>query len=1171
MNVETIKLEEFHEAVPSYAILSHTWGKDNEEVSFRDVQEGKFEKDGALPIKLDGCCKQAKEDGYRYIWIDTCCIDKTNSVELHEAINSMFRWYMDASICYAYLSDVPIDDSPRDPISKFFSSRWFERGWTLQELLAPPILRFYNSKWRYLGTKGEMCDTIERITGIPSPFLLGIADLQAASVAQRMSWAARRVTKRKEDIAYSLLGIFGVTMPMIYGEGGDKAFRRLQEQIMKDIGDDSILAWGLNLAKPIPENSSEVISRGILAAAPSDFANCGQIARREQSSRNLFNMTSGSLQLHLSILITSSGEKYGLLKCGPEYDTKQVVGIPLTITSREPSNEYIRPQGRYSVLLPNTASEASIKLIRIRNEHQSMALAATNQRYWFHVQESVETNLELIDVVPRSRWHKERALIEMATVSDDHVMQQTLARFRHKEEGSHDFVILLEFGAQTSQTQARCHVMISSRDTSLEDVARKLSYIRQKAFGKKIASNGILNLQVTLEPIATQPMFIIRPTATSSSPEITIDVTWELRQLDLTLEIEIIAMAEGEISLEEQSLGLDVEEKSASLDRLKKDLEAVEDYRRKLDEKRRLLIKGLEDGVQEMDQLNIRCKGLRQGRESMSKRRLETQRCLNELLDNTIVAKVASGNGHESDAEDGHSTLSWAVANGHEAVVRLLFEKGVDVESKNKRGETPLIWAAANGHEAVVRLLLDKGANIESKDNEGQTSLSWAAASGYEAVVRVLLDKGGDIESKDKGGQTWGDKEGWTPLIWAAANGHEAVVRLLLDKGADVELKDSGGQTLLSRAAANGHEAVVRLLLLVTGTDIESKDKDGRTPLIWAAVNGHEAMVRVLLDKGADIESKDKGGLTWKDKDGRTPLIWAALNGHEAVARLLLDKGADVESKDKGGQTGKDKEGWTPLIWAAANRHEAVVRLLLDKGANIESKDKEGRTSLSWAAASGYEAVVRVLLEKGADIESKDKGGLTWKDNDGRTPLIWAAVIGHEAVVRLLLDKGANIESKDNEGRTSLSWAAAGGHEAVVRLLLDMGADIESKEDLRNWTPLRQAAWPRREAVVRLLLDRGADINSKDTGNWTSLTLAAAQGHEAMVKLLLERGAFIEPRDVNGYTPLSLAAEYGHRGVVRLLLEAGADIKWKNNEGRTPLNLAAKNGHHLVVKMLESN
>jgi hypothetical protein len=192
INVETFKLKEFFgEVVPSYAILSYTWGDDEEEVTFHDIERGSIEKAKNRPIKFEGCCKQAKKDGLKYVWIDTCCIDKTNSVELGEAINSMFQWYKKAFICYNYLSDVPTVDNPRDPGSKFFSSRWFQRGWTLQELLAPKQLRFYNLVWTlqellapkqlrfynlvwtFLGTKSEMSVMIQKITGIPRSFLLG--------------------------------------------------------------------------------------------------------------------------------------------------------------------------------------------------------------------------------------------------------------------------------------------------------------------------------------------------------------------------------------------------------------------------------------------------------------------------------------------------------------------------------------------------------------------------------------------------------------------------------------------------------------------------------------------------------------------------------------------------------------------------------------------------------------------------------------------------------------------------------------------------------------------------------------------------------------------------------------------------------------------------------------
>ena len=187
----------------------------------------------------------------------------------------------------------------------------------------------------------------------------------------------------------------------------------------------------------------------------------------------------------------------------------------------------------------------------------------------------------------------------------------------------------------------------------------------------------------------------------------------------------------------------------------------------------------------------------------------------------------------------------------------------------------------------------------------------------------------------------------------------------------------------------------VIMALLKNIHDLDVKDTYDRTPLSWAAIYGHEAVVKLLLEKGAQLESKD-------NKYGQTPLSWAAETGHEAVVKLLLEKGAQLESKD-------NVIGRTPLLWAAEKGHEAVVKLLLEKGAQLESKDNViGRTPLLWAAEKGHEAVVKLLLEKGAQLESKD-------NVIGRTPLSWAVEKGHEAVVKLLLEKGAQLESKDNE------------------------------------------------------------------------------------------------------------------------------------------------------------
>ncbi|EJF61860.1 HET-domain-containing protein, partial [Dichomitus squalens LYAD-421 SS1] len=219
-----------------YAILSHTWDSKGEQ-TYQDLRTSIWE-DPRLSSKVRRACERARKDGFRYIWIDSCCIDKRNSAELSEAINSMYAWYRLAKLCYAFLADVP--PSPQSP-EDVSQSRWFTRGWTLQELIAPSEVVFLSMDWASFGTKHSMARVLEGITGIDEAVLKHEQSLDEISVARRMSWASRRETTRVEDEAYSLLGIFDISMPPIYGEGR-RAFRRLQEEILKRIPDQSLFA-----------------------------------------------------------------------------------------------------------------------------------------------------------------------------------------------------------------------------------------------------------------------------------------------------------------------------------------------------------------------------------------------------------------------------------------------------------------------------------------------------------------------------------------------------------------------------------------------------------------------------------------------------------------------------------------------------------------------------------------------------------------------------------------------------------------------------------------------------------------------------------------------------------------------------------------------------------------
>ncbi|KAH7082073.1 hypothetical protein FB567DRAFT_581517 [Paraphoma chrysanthemicola] len=230
---------------PRYAILSHTWGPYKEEVSFRDLRNG-LGKSTRGYEKIRFCAERAAKDGLQWFWIDTCCIDQSKSQDLQTAVNSMFRWYQNAAKCYVYLSDVQVVVGA-DPIqwkSAFRTSRWFTRGWTLQELIAPPLVEFFSSEGTYLGSKESLEQEIHDITGVPVQALRG-TPLSNFSIDERLAWATKRETTFAEDAVYSLLGIFGVFMPLIYGEGRKHAMERLGREILPTECDDSGKRVGL--------------------------------------------------------------------------------------------------------------------------------------------------------------------------------------------------------------------------------------------------------------------------------------------------------------------------------------------------------------------------------------------------------------------------------------------------------------------------------------------------------------------------------------------------------------------------------------------------------------------------------------------------------------------------------------------------------------------------------------------------------------------------------------------------------------------------------------------------------------------------------------------------------------------------------------------------------------
>ena len=337
--------------IPNYAILSHTWREDEDEVLFTDMEKGSAESKAGYQ-KLRYACWQAAAAGLGYIWIDTCCIDKSSSAELSEAINSMFSWYQRANICYAYLADVSPNADIGTSNSTIANSRWFKRGWTLQELIGSSKMVFFSFEWIELGTKSSLCGVLAEITGIDVGILTNAVPLESTSLAKRMSWASHRETTRLEDLAYCLMGLFDINMPLLYGEG-EKAFTRLQEEIMKNSDDHSLFAW----TDPTAAADDQY---GLLAKKPAFFAQSGNIVPyREWEPSAPFSISNKGLRIELHLSPYGAGLHVAALDCPvpPHYEEFLGIYLQRVLTGAQ---QYVRVKARSLCKISTRGSVATV-------------------------------------------------------------------------------------------------------------------------------------------------------------------------------------------------------------------------------------------------------------------------------------------------------------------------------------------------------------------------------------------------------------------------------------------------------------------------------------------------------------------------------------------------------------------------------------------------------------------------------------------------------------------------------------------------------------------------------------------------------------------------------------------------------------------------------------------
>ncbi|KAI0530430.1 heterokaryon incompatibility protein-domain-containing protein [Xylaria digitata] len=433
IETSTLKLEFFTEAKKgSYAILSHTW--EEEEVSIeqlRNLSQAWLEnaQHRKRLIKIIKTCEVASQHGLSYAWVDTCCIDKSSSAELLEAINSMFRYYRDAAFCISFISDLS-DSSYASDLNAHFESqfphcRWLTRGWTLQELIAPPELFFNDSTWSLRGSKNDWKPLLSKETGVDEAILGSLDGLRHVPVARRMSWVSKRQTTRIEDMAYCLLGIFDVNMPLIYGEG-QKAFVRLQEEIAKESCDLSLFAWQqLDLSQNY---------RGILARSPAEFSNCRGIKHQIKNAvvPTEFTLTNRGLRIETALVKVPAASEHLILNIGFSFrddwhtrTSRGWIGIYLAKTQ----NGFVRakPDTLFQALSEGRL-RCPLALIHVRKMVDSLESLEVDQRF----ERAIRVEVTQFPAYPR--------IIAVEAFSPEGLWVEQRASFMHQGQGINAYI-----------------------------------------------------------------------------------------------------------------------------------------------------------------------------------------------------------------------------------------------------------------------------------------------------------------------------------------------------------------------------------------------------------------------------------------------------------------------------------------------------------------------------------------------------------------------------------------------------------------------------------------------------------------------------------------------------------------------------------------------------------
>ncbi|EPE03441.1 het and ankyrin domain protein [Ophiostoma piceae UAMH 11346] len=966
-----------------YAILSHTWvhteAGEGAEVTYKDLfayikDDDKREAIAARPEfdKIRQATRAAARDGHKYIWLDTCCIDKNNNQELDEAIRCMFKWYRDATICYAYLSDVaPVNEPAVEIGLGFETSRWFTRGWTLQELVAPKDVVFLAKDWTFLGYRmGELHfqRALSEASAIDENVLFGGAMPSDFSISTRMRWASRRMTTRIEDKAYSLMGIFGVHMPIMYGEG-KAAFIRLQEEILKNSDDHSIFAWTSPHANPYK-------LYGLLADSPSRFKSSTTVRQFLPSNDSdhtggEWQVTNIGLRLKLLMLPINAGRATGDYSARLEcyvFSGKAPIS-PVIRLRRLWGDQFARVHAHELTWQNNEVKLLGLKhMLLYVKQHPAFRLpqitiSPTNLAS--HLS-GAANGYELIDVFPLVFWDG-RSFFR--GTSGDLRYPMGLFRFASTRYRSHrTFRVDVAVGFRSEgpgkwkvwHIQRRCYG--ESMHDAYDDIFDHIQHVQ--TFPERLERPGQIRGLSQLygdRDAWTVGEFIdsrVITTVTQPNSETVASLLSFMIELHHIPEIDSEPVAEIQMKPSTQSMHRPPETLAFDLCNT---------------EFQDLALKLTAGTIPWEFKLNS------------TTDRLDFMRSVRVgPLDYLQLKKVISDTATERlfDGSDG-SDLS-----DLEKYMRVCIEGDVDRlnamlrprktrkyllgSKQNDIGFTGLHWAAAYGHAKLVQRLIHFGTSTKAAMNGGWTACQLAVALGHESVVDILTKheakitfrwKKADVEA----GESIYHIVATIPYLYS----HNILGRAFWPQPVRTELTrgrrfgrrknhvpymmNMRGETPLHRAAAAGNIDVVEILLGITTSTIDFVDAYDRTPLWHAAAGGHWETALLLIEQDAYIDAQDSNGLS--------PLHIACWNWHAGVVRTLLTHNAVPD-------IGTPVHEFTPAHFAYYGQSSECVRLLELRGVNMEARSIPHWCSVTPA---GMEDLVGAVFDFAQRPESSEQ------------------------------------------------------------------------------------------------------------------------------------------------------------------------------------------------------